>query len=389
MKLSLFFSSIALSLAAAVPLHAQESERQVPLLLEGIWENYNRYVVFDSGYINSNQQAIPQIVLRTFYQWYDDRAAESAEYTSKNPRDANTATAGNSASAQEVKIRFVSLTDEVFTEEYGIQCVQEDGDVLIAENLCSGAWDMQVQFGGKRLGGEQTYHVPIAVIGDKLYLNFAIKAEDSDSVPVSALLEGTVMESGNLLAGYWQDVGNANGVLISRPRVNKELLSYYVTDDAVYPLRYWETDMEYDENAVATFSDNGELYSVPKHLWVGDKNYTCTLGKRTEIRNLKKTDSLPEPYTTNSILVQKTISDEFGNEIHYMVRTSTILAFGEPYLTLTDGTRTIEEIIELNHQLKKPLPPPLFPPHGVLDFDWSIIQNPPADYNRRMLDLGK
>ena len=77
MKLSVFLSGIALSLAAAIPLHAQESERQVPLLLEGIWENYNRYVVFDSGYINSNQQSIPQIVLRTFYQWYDDRAAET------------------------------------------------------------------------------------------------------------------------------------------------------------------------------------------------------------------------------------------------------------------------------------------------------------------------
>ena len=123
-----------MSLASVLPLHAQESEAQVPLLLEGIWENYNRYVVFDSGYINSNQEAIPQIVLRTFYQWYDDRAGESAEYTAKNPRDSNAATAGSSASAQEVKIRFVSLTDQLFTEEYGIQSVQEDGDVLTAEN---------------------------------------------------------------------------------------------------------------------------------------------------------------------------------------------------------------------------------------------------------------
>ena len=202
-------------------------------------------------------------------------------------------------------------------------------------------------------------------------------------------MDGTVLESGNILAGYWQDAGNANGILASIPVENTELLSYYVTDDAVYPIRYWETDMEYDSSATAYFSDNGEDFSVPKHLWVGDRNYTCTVGRRTQIRNMKKTDSLPEPHTVNSVLVQKSTTDEYGNPIEYTVRTSTICAFGEPYLTLTDGTRTIEEIIRINNARRKPLPPPLFPPHGILDFDWSIIDDPPEDWNRRMLDLGK
>ena len=390
-------ATVLFAAAGLLPLQAQTAAEQneetqetriVPLLLEGIWENYSRYVVFDSGYLASSGEAVPQIVLRTFYQWYDDRAAESHEYSETNPRDDNNTTASSSP-AQEIRITFVPLTDELFTEDYGITTVQEDGDVLIAESNPSGAWDMVVEFGGRRLGGKKQYHIPIAVIGDKLYLKFAIKKEDSDSVPVSPFLDGTVLESGNILAGYWQDAGNASGILASIPVENTELLSYYVTDDAVYPIRYWETDMEYDSSATAYFSDNGEDFSVPKHLWVGDRNYTCTVGRRTQIRNMKKTDSLPEPHTVNSVLVQKNTTDEYGNPIEYTVRTSTICAFGEPYLTLTDGTRTIEEIIRINNARRKPLPPPLFPPHGILDFDWSIIDDPPEDWNRRMLDLGK
>ncbi len=363
-------------------------ESPVPLLLEGIWENYSRYVVFDTGYVSPEGESVPHIVLRTFYQWYDDRTAESTDYSATHPRDTNNTTQ-TSSQAQEVKIRFVPLTDQLFTSDYGITTEQEDGDILIAENLCSGAWDMQVEFGGKRLGGKKIYHIPVAVIGDKLYLKFAIKVEDSDSLPVSPFLNGTVLESGNKLAGYWQDFGNANGIFASPPRESEELLSYYVTDDAVYPIRYWKTDMEYDSSAVATFSDGGEIYSLPKHLWVGGQNYACTLGRRTEIRNLQKQSSLPEPHTVNSVLVEKHSRDNNGNPVQYTVRTTTICAFGEPYLTLTDGTRTIEEIIAMNHQRRKPAPKPLFPPHGILDFDWSIVERPPKDFNRRVLDLGK
>ena len=69
--------------------------------------------------------------------------------------------------------------------------------------------------------------------------------------------------------------------------------------------------------------------------------------------------------------------------------TSTLCAFGKPYLTRTDGTMTLEQILEKDAS-RPPLPrKPLFPPHGILDFDWSIIEDPPSDWNRRMQDLGK
>ncbi len=363
-------------------------EGPVPQLLKGVWENYNRYVVFDTGYTSADGGAIPQIVLRTFYQWYDDRAAESPEYSKAVKRDTNIATQ-NSSEAQEIHIRFVPLTEQLFTSDYGMPVVQSDGDVLYAEDKCSGAWDLQIEYKGKKLGGKKIYHVPVAVIGDKLYLNFKIKVDDSDSVPVSPLLDGNVMERENFMAGYWMDYGNANGILESAPVESTELLSYFVTDSVVYPIRYWVTDMEYDENAIAAIIDGPDTYYVPKHLWIGDQNYTCTLGRRTQIRNLQKIDSLPGPYETNSVLVEKHAVDSQGKEYSYTVRTATICAFGEPYLTLTDGARTIEQIIKDDNSRRKDPPPPLFPPHGVLDFDWSIIERPPKDFNRRMLDLGK
>ena len=55
---------------------------------------------------------------------------------------------------------------------------------------------------------------------------------------------------------------------------------------------------------------------------------------------------------------------------------------------LVDG-KTIEQIIREDSEKKYPEPEPLFPPHGVLDFDWSILEDPPANWNMRMLDLGK
>ncbi len=366
-----------------------QAKGPVPLLLEGIWENYNRYVVFDTGYLSADgNSAVPQIVLRTFYQWYDDRAAESPDYTAKNPKGANNTTAASSA-AERITLEFVPLIDQVFTEEYGISVTQDDGDVLMAENLPSGAWDMLVTFSGRKLGGLKTYHVPIAVIGNNLYLDFCIHQEDSDYIVPEPGIAGTVQDSGNQLTGYWKDSGNASGILVSPPVINTELLCYYISGENIYPLRYWQTDMDYDKDALATFDDEGRTVSVPKHLWVGDRNFTCATGRRRQIRNLKKTNTLGKEYTLNSVLVTKTARGQDGKPYQYTVRTATLCAFGKPYLTLTDGTRTIEEIIAQNNARRHPPVKPLFPVHGILDFDWSIVQDPPESYDRRMLDLGK
>ena len=84
------------------------SQEEVPALLKGVWKNSSRYFVFDSGYVSDDGGAIPQAVLRSFYTWYDDRAAESSLYSEKNPRNVNNTTSKNPA--QEISIKYVPLT---------------------------------------------------------------------------------------------------------------------------------------------------------------------------------------------------------------------------------------------------------------------------------------
>lgn len=356
--------------------------QNVPDLLKGVWKNNGRYVLFDTGYVSQNGSVIPQYILRTFYQWYPDRAAESQQYSQKNKRPENNTTQRDKA--EEIQIRFVPLTDELFPESQGKPVVQNDGDILNAESIPSGAWNLEIKYPHNR----ETYNVPVAVIGDKLYLNFIVKKEDSDQVPYSDLLAGTVMRSKNPLSGFWMDWGNASGILICPPVSSSELISYFITDNAVYHIRYWRTDMEYDGEKQAVFSDGDETFQVPKHLLVAGKTYTCVTGRRTRIRNIEKSKTLPEEYNLNSVLVKKHVARGDGSSSEYTVQTATICALGEPYLSIVPD-KTIEEIFSEDLARQRPKPEPLFPPHGVLDFDWSIIEDPPKSYNRRMLDLGK
>lgn len=386
-----------------------------PPLLSGIWQNESRYVILDSNYVsklsldgeNFIDAKIPQIILRTFYRYYNDRAAESHLYTQENSRDVNSAT--QKCAAEEIQISFVPLTDAVYPENYNLPVQKENNEIIYAEDLPSGAWNLKIKYPNDKT----IYQVPVCVIGDKMYLNFAIKLKNSDSENSLVLSENQqnnpqvsensenqqnnqenpqnqqILEK-NVLNGFWQDCGIANGILICPPTNKTELLSYYVNDGSIYKIRYWQTDMEYDSGAKASFSDDNKTFYVPKHIKFTDKTFTCTLGRRTKIRNIEKSNSFGQTCTFNSILIQKTYFDEENQqESIFTTQDSTICAFGDAYLTLTDGTRSIEEIIANQNSQKKPAAPPLFPPKGILEFDWSIIERPPSDYNRRNLDLGK
>ena len=390
-----------------------------PPLLSGIWQNESRYVILDSNYVsklsldgeNFIDAKIPQIILRTFYRYYNDRAAESHLYTQENSRDVNSAT--QKCAAEEIQISFVPLTDAVYPENYNLPVQKENNEIIYAEDLPSGAWNLKIKYPNDKT----IYQVPVCVIGNKMYLNFAIKLKNSDSENSLVLSENQqnnpqvsenssvlsenqqnnqenpqnqqILEK-NVLNGFWQDCGIANGILICPPTNKTELLSYYVDDDKIYKIRYWQTDMEFDASAKANFSDDNKTFYVPKHIKIADKTFTCTLGRRTKIRNIEKSNSFEQNCTFNSILIQKTYFDEENQQESILTtQDSTICAFGDAYLTLTDGTRSIEEIIANQNSQKKPAAPPVFPPKGILEFDWSIIERPPSDYNRRNLDLGK
>ena len=382
-----FFSSLFVMLTVCLfamgSVYAQSSagdlsseEELVPLALEGIWENYSRYVIFDTGYLSNNEgeSYIPQIVLRMFYQWYNDRAAESSEYTADTNRDQNDTT---DTPAQEMLVRYVPLTYESYPLESGITTELSNGDILYSSGEMSGAWDIQIVYPPSKT----VYHVPVCVIGNRLYLDFVTKnlgtiSMDSDDDEL-------------IIDGYWRDWGEASGILISPPYNKTELLSYFVSGSSVYYIRYWRTNMEFDNGAIAVFSDGEDSFEVPKHLRAQGQVYTCVNGRGSKIRNITKSNALPEEYTLNEVTVERHGYDDEGNEITWLEKGATICALGEPYLTLTDGTRTIEQIVAEANARKKPLPPPLFPPHGILDFDWSIVELPPQNWFKRNAQLGK
>lgn len=337
----------------------------VPLLLEGIWSNKNRYVVFDTSFLSSADSSIPQIILKTFYGLYNDRAQESREYTESHKRDVNAVT--GRAKALENSVSYHPLTQQLFPSELGLDTVNENGEVYSGGKVFSGAWELEIKYENT----SEKYHVPVCVIDDSLYLNFAVKTAFFDEE--------------NPLLGFWQDTGSASGILISPPVMNKELLSYLVTQDAVYYIRYWKTDMEYDPLVMAVFSDGSETYSVPKHILSCGRVFTCVNGRARKIRNIEKAEDFPFDYTLNSVKVSK--SDLQGNVASK--ETATLCAFGSPYLKRMDSNHTIEEILKKDASRPPLKAKPLFPPGGILDFDWSIIKLPPEDWNRRMQDLGK
>lgn len=350
----------------------EEINENVPVLLEGIWENSSRYVIFDSGYVSRlSSRRIPSIALKAFYGWYVDRTAESDEYSLNHLRPSNDTT---SKSAEHLEIHFTPITDELFSPG---ESVFHEGYSVTQGKMPSGAWDMEIKYPGYK----ETYHVPIAVIGNNLYIKFLIRS----SKDVGSEGENEKIN----LQGFWQDSGSASGIKVSPPVLYDELLSYYVSGDYVYHIRYWVTDMEYDGETKAAFSDGNETFYVPKHIISGNRVFTCVSGKSRNIRNIERSEKLPEKFELNDVVISGSVTDESGFNTFVSGNGATIMGIGEPYLVLLDDSRSFEDILEEAALRKAPSPAPLFPPHGLLDFDWSIIEDPPESYDRRMLDLGK
>ena len=77
----------------------------LPSKLLGIWESKDRYVFFEQ-----NDQEDPQLVviLKTYYGWYLNRAAEPEDYSKKEARVRNTA---NACNAEHIYIKNLQLTE--------------------------------------------------------------------------------------------------------------------------------------------------------------------------------------------------------------------------------------------------------------------------------------
>jgi len=330
-----------------------------PSLLDGIWQGRDRYVFFIAppeepalaaeidrtqsevivDPINTSMQVMKKtaavqpsdlaIVLKAYYGWFYDRAAEPVSYADDATRFSCTATGKE---AEHIKVVYEPLQIRAPRYDASGNSIPED----------SGAWELVIHYGTKN---RNITRIPVAVIKNNLYLDFVIKGR-TDDIRTST--------TGNQLFGYWQGISPKNGIRVCPLTMDENIISYYVVDNAVYTLRYWVTTMEYTD-AYASFIDGKDTFHVAKHIVSDGSVFTCVTGRSLQIRNIEKSAVPFTDYTLDS--------------------TGTICAFGKPYLTKVIGRNNASVLLQIvaeANRRRKPDPPPLFPPDNV-NWHWDII----------------
>ncbi|MDE5898790.1 MAG: hypothetical protein K2H09_05945 [Treponemataceae bacterium] len=293
-------------LAAAAAFLSAAAAALPPPELAGIWQGADRIVLF-------GEQDQLSVILKLYYGWYYDRAAEPAESSSLQPRSANAATAPAPAS---INVSYEQIAEGV------------------------PAWELSLRY-----GGAETARIPVAVIDGALFLSFLIHYPQESSQPESA---------GGAISGYWQGLNCADSLRISGRRRREDIISWYILEGAAYKLRFWRTDMEFDGEAAAAFTDGSSLFTVNKHIRSGGATFTCANGRSAHIRNVEKFASLPEECTLDA--------------------GGRICGIGAPYLRRADkdDAESLLAIVAEANARRRPPPPPLFPPED-LDWHWDLI----------------
>lgn len=312
----------------------------LPPLLAGLWQNNQRIISFEN--LDS-----ASVILKLFYGWYYDRAAEPGTQTFVDSIMSTTQLDYNYSGASQqdfIARNSVTITDEVLQYDSlpprpkndatspQAQHLLVEFEPLIPETETSGAWNIWITYPDIK----ERHAIPVAVFDGKLYVNFYL----GTSSPLSR---------------FFQAASNTNEITISTPLQDKEVISYLVTGSRMYKIRYWQTDMEYDGATEAVLSGEDGDYQVPKHLLIGGTVYTCVAGRRVDIRNVEEIPLDISGFTMSSdnrIIVQKSA-----------------------YLSLMDNNASelYQLIAEAN---SRKAPPPLPPiPLGELDFHYAEIED--------------
>ncbi len=333
-----FFISSCFALSAE-EVKIYEPKDEIPECLQGMWQGSDRLLLF------SGEEKDFFAVLRMFYRWYDDRAAEKAGYKEIKTRDRNDTTSRN---AEDIDIKYITVVEN--------------------QNHTAGVYELEVKY----LGVKDKVYIPLAVINNNIYLDFLIKdrAAETDSGRIE---KSDFDENKLVLSGFYRDASSALGITVSPPVYKKELLSYFIDGNSIYHIRYWQSKMEYSYET-ASFSDGEKTFNVDKFLRVGGKVYQCTTGRSTKIRNIQKSSS-----------DLQIVCDEDG----------IIIALGKPYLTLVPETKNFEQLsqrVTSDNSRRSPPPKPLFPVPEI-KYRWKEITElelyDPYTWNRRNIDIHK
>lgn len=346
----LIFLSFSLFSLFPEDFDENNASSEVPALLEGIWQGSDRLLMFS----NKSEFAV---VLRVFYQWYNDRAAEPASFSEIKSRDRNDAT---STQNEDISVKYITIAEN--------------------PSKTAGIYNFSVKYPHNK----ENYLIPVCVIDGKIYLDFLIKGSASD-FSSSSSSRGSLSSSSSsenpeseLSSGFYRaasSVASSSGILISQPVFKNEVVSYFVNGSDIYKIRYWLSGMEYsDIKASFTDDENGtKVFTVDKFLKIGSNLYQCTTGRSTKIRNIEKTSRPKKKLTFDSDKI--------------------FVALGEPYLAKVPDKTSAEDLLENvaeNNKKRKPAPKPLFPVSEI-DFHWKDISElekyNPYTWNRRNLDI--
>ncbi|MBP5519134.1 MAG: hypothetical protein J6X84_00950 [Treponema sp.] len=292
----------------------------IPQKLLGIWEAKDRYVFFEQ---NDDEQPELVVVLKEYYGWYLDRAAEPEKYSQKENRTRNIPTPRN---AEHIYIQNID-TKETANSLYG------------SLELFYSRRDKNT--------------IPFFMLDDKIFLKYFVLderkiTEEKGSVESS--------ENQNVSYKFYRGVAPSKGFMISPQALPKDITGYIISGQKLYDVRYWQTDMDYSTDYI-NFSYKDDSFQIPKHLTSCNANYSCVSGRSKNVRNtVKPFDYKEEDFIFND---EKTVFTK--NE--------------EPYLKRLAGKDTFELLIEIVKQAnsrRKPDPPALFPPSD-LDWHWDLI----------------
>ena len=300
--LSIFFLFVAINLFSEV----------LPEKLTGIWEAKDRYVFFEQ---NDRDESELVVVLKTYYGWYLDRAAEPADFAEKESRTRNSATKRN---AEHIKIQ-------------NIETKETAGSLYGSLDLYFSRW--------------QENTIPFLILDDSLYLSYFEKDEQPDD-------EQTESHTWQ----FYRGVAPSKGFQISPQSVPTNITGYIIDGDKLYDVRYWQTDMDLSTDYI-TFAYKEDSYQIPKHLRSCNTNYSCVSGRSKKVRNAVK----PFNYKAEDFI--------FNDDNTVFTRNE------EPYLKRLAGRDNFEELIKIVKEAnsrRKPDPPALFP-ESNLDWHWGLI----------------
>lgn len=195
----------------------------------GIWEGVDRFVFFENN--DENDEIV--IVLKEFYGWYLDRAAEPDFYSELNQRERNTGTAKN---PEHVHVSMIPTEMDCYELELSYSKYEKN-------------------------------QIPVVIVDDKMYLNFYVKDKMNPD--------------------FWRGFVSSEGLKVSPQSVTENISCLYFVNDYIFDIRYWKSDMDYtDEKAFFTY--DGKEYYVDKHIKSAGNLYACTNGRSRKIRNLTR-----------------------------------------------------------------------------------------------------